>query len=123
MALYDRVMETSTTTGTAEMTLDGAVSGFKTFVDAIVLDAARSFPYVIEAVDADSIPTGEWEVGEGELGSGGQELIRRVVYRSSNSNALVNFSAGTKRVFISEAAHSARTFGQSYACNRGQDMP
>ena len=120
MALKDRVLETSTTTGTGDFTLSGAVTGFRTF------DAANgvgpSFPYVIEAVDASSVPTGEWEVGEGEL-SGSSTLVRRVVFQSSNSGALVNFSAGTKRVFISEAAHSARTFGQSYACGRGFDMP
>lgn len=123
MALYDRVMETSTTTGTGNITLDGPVAGFQAVVDAVGGGTgAGSFPYVIEAVDADSIPTGEWEVGEGEL-SGGSTMVRRVVYRSSNSNALVSFAAGTKRVFISEAAHSARTFGQSYACNRGMDLP
>ena len=32
MALFDRVMETSTTTGTGDVTLAGAVDGFRTFV-------------------------------------------------------------------------------------------
>lgn len=120
MALFDRVLETSTTTGTGDITLAGAVAGFRTFNAAS--GVGPSFPYVIEVVNASSIPTGEYEVGEGHL-SGTSTLVRRVVYKSSNADALVNFSAGTKRVFISEAAHSARTFGQSYACNRGQDMP
>lgn len=120
MALYDRVLETATTTGTGDITLAGAVTGFRTFNAGS--GVGPSFPYVIEGVDGSGVPTGEWEVGEGHL-SGSSTLVRRVVYRSSNANALVNLSAGTKRVFISEAAHSARTFGQSYACNRGMDMP
>lgn len=113
-------METTTTTGTGDITLAGAVSGFRTFNAAN--GVGPSFPYVIEAVDANSIPTGDWEVGEGHL-SGSSTLVRRIVFASSNSGAAVNFAAGTKRVFLSEAAHSARTFGQSYACGRGQDFP
>lgn len=120
MALRDRVMETTTTTGTGDITLAGAVTGFRTFNAA--LGTGISFPYVIEAVDANSIPTGDWEVGEGHL-SASSTLVRREVFRSSNSDAAVNFAAGTKRVFVSEAAHSARTFGQGYACGRGLDMP
>lgn len=123
MALYDRVLETTTTTGTGNISLAGAVAGFQSFIDGVGGGTGEgSFPYVIEAVDSSGVPTGEWEVGEGEM-VGGSTMGRRVVYKSSNANALVNFSAGTKRVFISEAAHSARTFGQSYACNRGMDMP
>lgn len=100
-AARDRVMETSTTTGTGNITLAGAVTGYRTFTSAIGLNT--NFDYCIEAVDANAIPTGEWEVGEGYL-SGASTLVRYVVGSSSNSNAEVNFSAGTKRVFITIAA-------------------
>ena len=100
-AARDRVMETSTTTGTGDITLGGAVAGFRTFTSAIGLSVF--FDYCIEAVDGNAIPTGEWEVGEGYL-SAGTVLVRAVVGSSSNANALVSLSAGTKRVFITFAA-------------------
>lgn len=92
----DRVMETSTTTGTGNITLAAAVTGYRTFTSAIGLSVL--FEYCIEAVDANGIATGEWETGTGYL-SGTTTLVRGVS-ASSNANALVNFSAGTKRAFI-----------------------
>ena len=94
-------METATTTGTGNITLAGAVAGYRTFTSAIGLSTI--FDYSIEAVDANAIPTGEWEVGEGYL-SGTATLVRSTVGSSSNANALVNFSAGTKRVFLTIAS-------------------
>ena len=111
MGIYaDRRMETSTTTGTGNITLAGAVTGYKAlFGGKIGLNAL--FDYCIEAVDANSIPTGEWETGEGYL-SGSTTLVRSVVAESSNANALVSFAAGTKRVFL--------TFGASEMQDKGQ---
>lgn len=93
----DRCMETATTTGTGDITLAGAVTGYRTFTSAIGLSVL--FEYCIEAVDGNGIPTGEWETGTGYL-SGTSTLVRTQVSASSNANALVNFSAGTKRAFI-----------------------
>ena len=93
--LEDRVLETSTTTGTGSLTLAGAVTGFRTFDEAVA--AADTFPYYIEAVDADGVPTGDYEVGMGTY-SGSNVLARTSVVLSSNSDAAVNFGAGTKRV-------------------------
>jgi len=91
----DRVLETSTTTGTGALTLAGAVSGFRAF--SSVCANGDTFEYYIEAVDASGIPTGSWETGLGSWSTGGT-LNRGTVYASSNSNALVSFAAGTKRV-------------------------
>jgi len=93
--LEDRVLETSTTTGTGSVTLDGAVDGFRTFNASVA--SADTFPYYIEAVDLSGIPTGEYEVGIGTY-SGSNVLARTSIIISSNSNAAVSFSAGTKRV-------------------------
>jgi hypothetical protein len=41
----------------------------------------------------------DWEVGIGTLSSDGSELFRNTVLESSNSNALVNWGAGSKDVF------------------------
>lgn len=93
----DRVMETATTTGTGSFTLAGAVAGFRAF--SSVCSTNDTFPYTIEAVDGSNVPTGDWECGIGTY-SGSNTLARTTVLSSSNSNAAVSFSAGTKRCFI-----------------------
>lgn len=98
----DRVKETATTTGTGNFTLAGAVSQFRTFTSVFATN--QRFFYAIVG------QTGtEWEVGEGYL-SGATTLVRDRVIASSNSNAAVNFSAGTKDVFSTIPAESADTW-------------
>ena len=87
----DRVKETSTTTGTGNFTVSGAVTSFRTFNAAFGTNVR--FYYAIVSQSAS-----EWEVGEGYL-SDATTLVRDDVMSSTNSNALVNFSAGTKDVF------------------------
>jgi hypothetical protein len=98
-----RVAETTTTTGTGNITLAGAVVGFRTFASvAATNDTAL---YYIEAVDSGGIPTGDWEFGLGTY-SGVNTLTRTTVIRSSNAGAAVSFSAGTKRVVIALPAEA-----------------
>jgi len=91
----DRVLETTTTTGTGDITLAGAVTGYRTVNAAIGTNVL--FGYAIVAVDGSGVPSGEWEVGLGYL-SGSTTLVRSALYSSSTGSA-INFSAGTKRVF------------------------
>lgn len=93
----DRIKETSTTTGTGALTLAGALTGFKTF--ASVCSTGDTVRYAIQAVDAFGAPTGEWEVGFGTY-SGANTLTRTTVFDSSNAGSAVNFTAGTKQVWI-----------------------
>lgn len=119
MSVYaDRVMETSTTTGTGAITLAGAVTGYRTFVAAISQNILTD--YCIEAVDASGVPTGEWEVGEGYL-SASTTLVRHVPL-SGSAVIPVNFSAGTKRVFITYAAEETDGKGRVYAKTRYLDV-
>lgn len=97
----DCVVETSTTTGTGDITLAGAVTGFKTFSDVCVV-GSRVY-YLIEGIDGSGDRTGEWETGYGTY-SGVNTLARTTVQKSSNAGAAVNFSAGTKRVMIALTA-------------------
>jgi len=117
MAIYvDRVLETSTTTGTGNITLAGAVTGFRTFSSVVALN---SFVYYcIEAVDGSGNPTGDWEVGTGYL-SASTTLVRSEVESSSNAGALVNFAAGTKRVFATAPAYEMQTKGDIAARTMG----
>lgn len=99
--IADRVKETSTSTGTGAFTLAGAMTGFKTF--SSVCANSDTVYYAIQGVDGTGSPTAEWEVGLGSWGTGGV-LTRTTVYSSSNANALVNFSAGDKQVWIDAPA-------------------
>ena len=90
--LNDRVLESSTTTGTGPFTLAGAASSFQSFSAGI--GANNTTYYAIANTGAN-----EWEVGLGTLDATGLILTRTTVYKSSNSNNAVSFSAGTKNVF------------------------
>jgi hypothetical protein len=103
LIIADRVMETSVTTGTGTVTLDGAVAGFRTF--GSVCTASDTVPYSIAAVDNFGAPTGDWETGIGTWSAG--TLARTTVHASSNAGALVNFAAGTKRVSLTLATNVA----------------
>lgn len=96
LVVKDRVQETSTTTGTGTFTLSGAVTGYQTFSSAI--GNANTTYY---AIDGGS----EWEVGIGTVGSG--TLTRDTILESSNGGTAVNFSAGTKLVFVTYPAEKS----------------
>lgn len=98
--LNDRVLETSTTTGTGTIALGGAPSSFQTFSAGI--GGTNTTYYAIVNTAAN-----EWEVGLGTLNSNATQLTRTTVYSSSNSGSLVNFSAGTKNVFSDYPASKA----------------
>lgn len=103
LVLADRVQETTTTTGTGTVTLAGAVSGFQSF--AAVGDGNSTY-YTIAG-------GAEWEVGIGTYTSSGTTLSRTTVLSSSNSGSLVNFSAGTKNVFVTYPAARAVPFNRA----------
>jgi len=93
----DRVKETTTIEGTGTATLLGAAVGFQTF--SSVLSDSDTCYYCIELGS-------EWEVGTGTYSAG--TLARTTVQSSSNANALVDFSAGTKSVFLTFPALAAQ---------------
>lgn len=102
--IRDRVCELSTTTGTGDLTLTGALDGFQSFADVSVSTGDR-VPYLIEAVDADGVPTGEWETGIGSQDVSPTIFERVTVHDSSDGGAPVSFSAGTKRVYLAATAN------------------
>lgn len=95
--IADRVKETSTSTGDGDFTLNGAVLGHKTFASRLAL--YDTFYYCIQAVDANGVPSGDWETGTG-IYSAANTLTRLAVSQSSNNDTKVAFAAGSKHVFI-----------------------
>jgi len=97
LVVKDRVQETSTTTGTGTFTLAGAVSGFQSF--SVIGDGNTTYYAIVGGA--------EWEVGLGTYTSSGTTLARTTILESSNGGTAVNFSAGTKNVFVTYPAEEA----------------
>lgn len=95
--IADRCQETSTTENTGTITLGGAVAGFQTF--AAVGDGNTCFYTITDAAD------GAWEVGQGVYTASGTTLTRNLV--ASSTGSLIDWSAGTRNVFVSHPAHAA----------------
>ena len=90
--LASRVKDTSTTAGSGNLTLSGsAPTGYVTFNAAF--GTGVRFDYTIE-----NSVGGEWEVGTGYL-SASTTFVRETVIESSNSGAVVTFSAGTQTIW------------------------
>lgn len=99
LVVKDRVRETTTTTGTGTITLGGAATGFQSF--SVIGNGNTTF-YTIQLAN-----TNEWEVGIGTYTLSGTTLSRDTILESSNSGSAVNFSAGTKDVFVTYPAEKA----------------
>lgn len=98
----DRVQEVTTTTGTGNITLSGTSVGFRTF-SAVMATNDTAFAAIIHRTED------EWEVSLVTHQSDGK-LARTTVLASSNGGAAVNFSAGTKDIYLTEpAARLGRT--------------
>jgi len=107
IAVYDRVQETTTTTGTGSVTLLGAVTGYQSF--AVVGNGGQTYYCIADQGGAN------WEVGIGTYSTTGPSLARTTVLASSNSGSLVNFTTGTKTVFITYPAEKNVTQDSIYA--------
>ena len=103
LVVKDRVRETTTTTGTGTITLGGAATGFQSF--SVIGNANTTF-YTIQLAN-----TNEWEVGIGTYTLSGTTLSRDTILESSNGGTAVNFSAGTKDVFVTYPAEKAIYLG------------
>jgi len=112
LVLADRVKETTTTTGTGTVTLLGASTGYQSFS---VVGNANTTYYTIAGQT-----TSEWEVGIGTYTLSGTTLARTTILASSNAGSAVNFSAGTKDVFVTYPAGRSVSGGEGYTENDAQ---
>ena len=92
LVINDRVKVNSTTTGTGAFALGAAVTGFETFAQGIGNNNTTYYCIFNQG-------TTEFEVGLGTLDGTSANLTRTTVISSSNSDAAVDFAAGTKDVF------------------------
>jgi hypothetical protein len=90
--IADRVRETTTTTGTGNITLAGAVGKFRAF-SAVLSTGDTTYYSIVDQSGTD------WEVGIGTF-TAPSTLARTTILSSSNSGNAVNFTTGTRDVFI-----------------------
>jgi hypothetical protein len=94
LVVYNRVQETTTTTGTGTITLAGAVSGFQSF--AVVGNGNTTY-YTITSGTA-------WEVGIGTYTASGTTLARTTILSNSLGTTAAISLTGTSNVFVTYPA-------------------
>lgn len=104
----DRVKETTTTTGTGDISFAGAMTSMRAF-SSVMVDGDQCY-YTIQAVDGSGIPTGDWEVGTGTFHSGG--TMTRSTIRSSSTGSILSLASGTKQVWLDQPAKREGYTGQ-----------
>ena len=98
LVVYDRVQETTTTSGTGSVTLLGAVSGFQSF--AVVGNTNTTYYTITDGA--------QWEVGIGTYSTSGPTLARTTVLSNSNGNTSpITLSGGTAQVFVTYTAEKS----------------
>jgi len=99
IVVKDRVQEATTTTGTSDFALGGAVLGFQSF--AAIGNGNTTYYAATDST------TGTWEVGIGTYSTTGPTLTRDTILASSAGGAKVSFAAGTKSVFCTYPSEKA----------------
>ena len=89
LVVYDRVQETTATTGTGSITLAGAVAGYQSF--AVVGNTNTTFYCIVNGA--------AWEVGIGTYSTTGPTLARTTVLSNSNGNTTPLTLVGASNVF------------------------
>jgi len=104
LILKDRVLESSTSTGTGSFTLTGAQTGYQSFS---AIGNGNTTYYTIQGKNSDGTLTGEWEVGVGTWSTGNTLSRDTVLSNSLGTTALISFSAGAKDVFVTYPSDKA----------------
>ena len=98
LVLADRVRQTTTSTGTGTITLDGTVEGYQTFA---VIGNNNTTYYTIAGGT-------QWEVGIGTYYAG---TLARTTVISSSTGSKLDLAAGAKDVFVTLPSSVAVTSG------------
>ena len=89
LVLKDRIKEPTTTTGTGTYTLAGALTGFEAFSQ--IGNSNTTYYCFTDGTD--------FEIGIGTYTASGTTLARTTILQSSNSDAAVNWTSGTRTIF------------------------
>jgi hypothetical protein len=112
--------------GFAEITPSGIFfkpDGGKMYVSGASNDYVNEFNLSVNEIYYAITNATDWEIGIGTLSINGTELYRNTVLESSNSNALVNWGAGSKDVFCTFPADATEgTVPQADTSQVGTDL-
>lgn len=86
LVVKDRVLETTSTTGTGTLTLSGAVAGFQSF--SVIGNANTTYYTIVSGTD--------WEVGIGTYTASGTTLSRDTVLESSTGGTKISVASGAQ---------------------------
>lgn len=87
--LGDRIRETTSTTGLGTISLGGASTGYKTFVQGIGSGNTAVF------LETDGTT---WEIWRGVVTAGSPDTLTKVTLIDSSTGSAINWGAGTKTV-------------------------
>lgn len=100
--VFDRIKELTTSTGTGNIKLEGAVYGYSPF--SSFYSSGDSLFYAV-------VHENSYEIGSGQyIDDGVDRWVSRFPTQSTNANALVDFAVGVKEIFVTyPAKHSTYT--------------
>lgn len=94
LVVFDRVQETTATTGTGPITLAGAVAGFQSF--AVIGDGNTTYYALVNGSN--------WEVGVGTYSTTGPSLARTTILTNSLGTTVAISLVGSSNVFVTYPA-------------------
>ena len=112
MSVADRVMETTTSTGTGTMDLAGAETDYRGFVEGLSEDTDDAtgpwtdVPYLQYTLSGSDVD--EWEIGTATITDASPDTLssKTVIYSSDGEATAVNWSAGTKYIKLAPVTDS-----------------
>lgn len=112
LVVYDRVQETTATTGTGTITLGGAVAGYQSF--AVVGNGNTTFYCIVN--------NSAWEVGIGTYTSSGTTLARTTILSNSNGTTSPITLSGASSVFVTYPASKSINYDANGVATIGSTL-
>ena len=102
LKIGDRILQTSTTTGTGTYTLIAPPEGFQSYLDSPDIASGDRVSYL--AVNSLELPT-QWEIGEGIITAGPPDTLTRAqILQSSDGISAISWQVGTRYIACYPAA-------------------
>lgn len=107
IGIRDRVKQACTGSGQGPLTLGTPLTGFIGLENVCANNDL--FSYEVHSVDANGAPSGQWEVGIGQMVTGAPNTIKRVLCLDGSDAGFdfVDFTAGVKHIALTVPAAQA----------------
>ena len=107
--IEDRILDTTTTTGTGTYTVAGPVTGYQGISE---IGNSNSAMVAVWAVDGSGIPTGAWETSRGNVYTSAGTTLSRGTFVNSSTGSVISWGAGTKRIALALPAELLQGMAQ-----------